>query len=283
MPTTVTLSPIGGLANRMRAILSARTLCRRSNAELHIVWAVNSELHCTPQLLFDTSIWDFEWHTASAIEHRFIWETPRKGNLYIPAAVQHLLFDTALHDDRFFIPSVPKPSQTLDIAAATKKLYIASGLEFTPYDKNEAKEIFRPAPNIEQSVSEKLNHMGSGRRIGVHIRRTDNKQSIANSPDQLFITLIDRELDICPDTSFYLATDSESVKRNLAARYGNALHFSPHQAVRNTSAGIIEATAEMFTLSRMDKIIGSYYSSFSEMASQIGRIPLAVAKLEHLS
>ena len=77
----------------------------------------------------------------------------------------------------------------------------------------------------------------------------------------------------------YLATDSEEVKREMKERYGDRIFCSGKKADRGSLEGIREGITDMYTLARTQKIYGSFQSSFSDMAAQIGGVPLEILKL----
>ena len=87
---------------------------------------------------------------------------------------------------------------------------------------------------------------------------------------------IDIEIDKQTKTQIYLATDSEEVKYSMKKRYGNRIISSDNVADRSTVNGIIDGITDMYTLACTTKIYGSFQSSFSEIASQIGNIPLEI-------
>ena len=69
--------------------------------------------------------------------------------------------------------------------------------------------------------------------------------------------------------AIYLATDSEEVKWEMKERYGDWIFCSGKKGtvdLRNKGVGI----TDMYTLARTQKIYGSFQSSFSDMAAQIG-------------
>lgn len=271
----ITISPMGGLANRMRAILSARALAKDSGASLRVLWNVSHELGCEPQWLFNTANWDFDWRTTSANFHHWLWKPAGKGNFFIPALWQSLRFSRHIHDHSHLLDRSLSREQLL--SAARTNLYITSGLSFYPYLPADAAALFAPTEQIEVMVDEKLEPMLACKKIGIHIRRTDNAQSILHSPDHLFSEMIKKQIQSSRSSMFYLATDSNEVKQKLTHEFGCRIVTSPHQACRSSRQGIMEAWAEMLVLSRMDMIIGSFYSSFSEMAAQIGNVPLVMA------
>ncbi len=275
MSGSVTISPMGGLANRMRAILSARALAKDAGASLRVLWNVSHELGCEPQWLFHTANWDFDWKATSANIHHWLWKPAGKGNFFIPAAWQAYRFSRHIHDHSHLLSQALSREQLIE--AAQSSLYITSGLNFYPYPASDAAQLFVPTEQIEVMVDEKLEPMLACKKIGIHIRRTDNSQSILLSPDHLFSEMIQKQILTDRSSIFYLATDSNEVKQKLTHEFGCRIVTSPNEACRSSRQGIMEAWAEMLVLSRMDLIIGSFYSSFSEMAAQIGNVPLLMA------
>lgn len=276
MSGCITISPMGGLANRMRAILSARALAKDAGAQLRVLWNVSHELGCEPHWLFHTKNWDFDWRTTTANTHHWLWKPAGKSNLFIPAVWQRLKFTQHIHDRTHLLNKSISTQQLL--TAAQTNLYITSGLEFYPYNHADTAKIFAPTEQIEVMVEEKLEQMLDCKKIGIHIRRTDNQQSILHSPDRLFSDMMRQQIQCNRNAMFYLATDSSEVKQKLTHEFAARIVTSPDDACRSSRHGIMEAWAEMLALSHMDLIIGSYYSSFSEMAAQIGNVPLVMAK-----
>ena len=113
----------------------------------------------------------------------------------------------------------------------------------------------------------------------MHIRRTDNLASIRQSPIELFYQKLDEEIKEDDKVAIYLATDSEEVKREMKERYGDRIFCSGKKADRGSLEGIREGITDMYTLARTQKIYGSFQSSFSDMAAQIGGTPLEILKL----
>ena len=116
--------------------------------------------------------------------------------------------------------------------------------------------------------------------VGVHVRRTDHTEAIANSPLSLFADKMRQEMTEVPGTDFFVATDDEGVKRELREALPDAkLIFHDSGIIdRNSKEGICDAYIEMLALSRCRKILGSYNSTFSLLPSYIGDIPLEVVK-----
>lgn len=109
--------------------------------------------------------------------------------------------------------------------------------------------------------------------MGVHIRRTDNALSIAQSPTRLFIERMKKEIEQNGDTTFYLASDSEEDKRSIVNRFGNRVFTSVHKADRNSLEGMQEALVELYLLSRTRHVLGSVHSSFPKRQLKSARYP----------
>lgn len=116
--------------------------------------------------------------------------------------------------------------------------------------------------------------------MGVHVRRTDHTDAIANSPLALFAERMKQELEADADTSFFVATDDKEVRRELKELLPDAKLIFPQSDVidRDSKEGIEEAFVEMLALSKCRKILGSYNSTFSLLPSYIGNIPLETVR-----
>jgi len=134
----------------------------------------------------------------------------------------------------------------------------------------------RPAEFV-QCMFEDLFAKLSGPIVGVHIRRGDNNASIKESPSELFW----EAMTAYPEaTMFYVATDSMEEREEAVRRFpGRILTGSATILSRNDPFGCREAMLDFYCLSRCSEILGSYYSSFSEMAAAYGGVPLRVMKI----
>ena len=156
--------------------------------------------------------------------------------------------------------------------AQHRRTYISSCHSFYPADPALYGELFRPNETVGRLVDAYVARF-TPHTVGVHIRRTDNAASIARSPLSLFIEEMEREVAAHADILFFVASDSEEDKRALRAHFGDRILTSDRPADRSSLAGMQEGAVDFFTLSRTRRIIGSYYSSFSEVAALIRGIP----------
>lgn len=114
--------------------------------------------------------------------------------------------------------------------------------------------------------------------FGLHIRRTDNIESIKNSPLESFCNVIEKNITEIPNSAFYLSTDDISVEQYLSEKYDSHILTRPKKYGRDSIDSMKDAVVDMWLLSKTRMIYGSYYSSFSRMASLVGKKELEIVK-----
>ena len=278
MKGKIVFVPIGGLANRMRATASVAMLAMESRNDLRIFWFRDWALHAPFYALFEPVSIDglrLEIKEASPID-LLLFDRPRKRNVHLPALFQQLLFRYRIYENDLG-EKMKNNFDFLQWATRDGAKYLASCYPFHPYSENLIRKLFRPQPEIKAEIENRCAEF-SPYTVGVHVRRTDNLRSIEESPLQLFFDALDKEAETHPELGIYLATDSEEVKNDMTKRYGKRVMFCLNKADRNTVSGIKDGIADMYTLSHTRKIFGSYYSSFSELAAELGGVPLEIIR-----
>lgn len=137
-------------------------------------------------------------------------------------------------------------------------------------------------PHLLQDMEQFIKDIWQEEVIGLHIRRTDFLNAVnvrftesEFSSDEKFVRAIEREVDRgC--NKFFLATDNEDTKKSISDKFPGKIisyckTFSDKEK-RHTSVG--DALVDLYLLSKCKKIIGSYSSSFSKYAAQLGKVPL---------
>lgn len=264
----------------MRCIASGIALAKKCNADFTIIWSMNWELNAKFEDIFEpNSLISNHIAYPSSLKYNLLYSVPRKKNLFISRLTQKR-YGIVLTDSSHNFFNKTKEGSDDDIVGIVnstlkdgKDCFIQSGVIFYNFSEELYRELFVANEPIATKVTQILSTLGN-RPIGIHIRRSDNRQSILHSPDNLFIEEITKKISLNPKQRFYLATDDESTKTKFTQMFGSAIRVSDEKADRNSRAGIIHAATEMFLLSRMTEILGSHYSSFSEAAALIGNVPL---------
>ena len=267
----ITFVPVGGLANRMRAIHSAISLAE--NDEVQICWFKDKGLNCCFHQLFQPlSFANIKLKEANLWD-KLLLDRPRKKNFHFPKLYQAIWFDACLYEHQTHKNHIDYKQWKL----SHNSIYIASYNQF--YQPSyKLSDIFVPTNEIRQKI-ETTCASHSTHTIGIHIRRGDHEIAIQKSPIHLFIEAMENAIELEEQTNFYLATDSESDKQLLIEKFGNRIITSPYPAERNTIEGMKNAVVDLYALSRTHTIFGSYYSSFSEIAAELGGCKLHILTL----
>lgn len=260
----------GGLCNRLRVVLSVLSFARhRSDVRCEVVWNAHAECGARFGELFlpierpNFHIREGGWRDAP-VERR---------NLHMPWLFRRFGYDCQLKN---YLPA--KHGSLERLLNRWNRVYASTCYCLGEYGAAELADLV-PLPSLQRQVAS-LWRVFSGRPVvGVHIRRTDHKVAMEHSPVEAFREAIERELRQNPEVSFFLSTDDESLKQVLCERYRGHVFVQPIvMNRRDCLAGMKAAVVDLWTLARTQKILGSYWSSFTDTAAELGGIPLEIVK-----
>lgn len=272
--------PVGGLANRMRAIDSAVNYSESQKSKLIIYWIRDNGLNCGFNAIWKPVpfVFDGKGHILDFflyLYRRFI------GFKYLLKIADNLRLikvfidqNTGKNEEIYsYIKSGNRKVRYLFLIIVTCENFFPSS-EFR-------NDLFQLLPEVKELVKKETASF-DGNTIGVHIRRQDNDISIMNSPLELFEDRMHSEIKECPVTKFYIASDDYHVKNKFEDNplWKDRIMFTKGSLCRDSREGILQAVVELYTLAKTKKIIGSYWSSFSEIAAELGKIPLEVINKE---
>ena len=130
----------------------------------------------------------------------------------------------------------------------------------------------------KKDLQEEVNHLSEKFKntIGLHIRRDDHPDAKAFSTTDKFIKTIQDALEKEASTTFFLASDSPSVKEELIQIFGkDKIMTRQTQYNKYHRNHAKDAVVDLFCLSKTKKVCGSAGSTFSLLASEIGDIELS--------
>jgi hypothetical protein len=256
----ITLEPTNGLCNRLRAIDGALALARQVSTGLRIVWARTDACGAPFSAIFDPL-------PGASVVERGLWSNRllRRVELYSgrhTRAIREREMGHLLATGYDFTALAGEPSTFIQ----TYGRFFSSARPFA---------AFVPVAPLAAEV-DRLTSAFSAPTLGVHVRRTDNARAIAHSPTSDFVERMERELTANPDTRFYLATDSPEVEAELRHAFPGRIVVRAKAFERTSIAGIRDAVVDLYCLARTRRVIGSYFSSFSHTAAEIGGLPLEI-------
>lgn len=257
----IIIQPSGGLCNRMRVINSGWRLARERQEKLLVLWNCNAELNCPFESLF-RPVSEFKITSIHSVAD------PRK--LFHQKTARNYLTNEEILAHR-------NPDGCLDpdyVHALSGKTYIFTWEWFYP---SEDYHLFIPTASLQKRIDEMTAQFGSS-CAGVHIRRTDNQPAIGKSSTDAFIQSMKKELEEDPRTCFYLATDDMTEEARLREAFpGKILSNQRRCLERDSIEGMHDALLDLYCLANTRKIIGSYFSSFTDIAADMHKIPKVIA------
>ena len=254
------IQPSGGLCNRMRVINSARVLAKKRGEKLIVLWYACAELNCAFEDLF-LPVKDFTiLNIRSLKDPRKLFYQLRARQRFGNDDILNNKTNGVLHED--FANALKDP------------VYIFTWEHFYPSSDYSS---YVPTPSLQQRIDAMTATFGE-RCVGVHIRRTDNAVSMGKSTTEQFIALMQKELDAHPETKFFLATDDMKEEDLLRKTFPDKIISNQTRTLeRDSVAGMHDALLDLYCLAATRKLIGSYWSSFTDIAADMGGIEKLIA------
>jgi hypothetical protein len=259
----IELTVRAGLCNRMREIDSALALARAANKGLRVYWLKNKNLDCPYGQLFapipGVRIIDIETSRKKAfLSPASLWYRVRKRAHLWP--VDLFLGNEEIRRYR---------DAGIDLASVVSKAKRCGIETFMRFYRSAGYVDLKPRAEIMREVEKTIGRLDPGGLIGVHIRRGDNAAAIQVSPVEAFRERMQREVDEDPQATFFLATDDPATERQMKERFPGKVVTRPKVFARDRPEGVRDALVDVLVLSRCRLILGSYWSSFSDTASEL--------------
>ncbi|MCH6236503.1 hypothetical protein [Cognataquiflexum rubidum] len=271
------IEPFGGICNRLRAIASAVWLSKQLNKPLTVIWQVNEDLNTSFESLFQLP------GEFRVVENSRSFQNIKnsKQNNALKAGLSSII--NKFYGVDFCIKEIEIKNYSNSYFTELKKyknIYINTCEQFG--EPSAYFSLFKPVPKIQKQINEISGHFDSY-TVGLHIRRTDNAMAISNSPIELFFGKMDEEINDNPLANFFLATDDQEIEEELKKKYPGKIRFLESKEGRISKIGLEQAVVDLFCLGNTGKIFGSFYSSFSFVASKLNGNQLLILKTDTLN
>lgn len=256
-----------GLGNRIRAIASAATIAAKIDYELVVVWEQDMHCECRFSDLFD--------YSDIVIEKSFIENALPAMDVY-----NYMEIEVGASKDKEIMIN------------GNNDLYLRSAYTFnSPLTDWESENAFIRQLTPVQEIEEIVNGFDLTNAIAAHVRMEagagldDNPyDSVDNwtqqGHDQLhfwrekshyshFIKRIDQLFLEQPNLKLFLATDSAVNYKVFEEYYGDKLIFLKRDVYDRSREQIKYGLADVILLSKCQRLLGSTWSSFSELAMRM--------------
>lgn len=269
------IQPHSGLANRIRVIISGLHFSEKKSEKMIILWSKDESLFCNFKDIYELNDKFKVVHISFFV--RILGFLLRKK---ISRKAFFYFFQIRNYITDFDIPIFVWSTGTnnIDIEKLSNKPgndYFLTCHEF--YFDRIFFKFLKPTLEIRNSINN-ITSLFKNNTVGIHIRRTDHLVSIEHSPIELFIKAIQNEILKDSSIQFFLATDDIATEILLNQIFGNKILTNKKEFRRKSENGIKGAMIDLYSLAATNKIYGSFYSSFSDIASRIGDIPLEIIK-----
>lgn len=264
-----------GLGNRLRAIGSGAAIARATGRELVIVWEPDDHCDCRFSDLFD--------YKGAVIEKAF----PQDAEPLDMSLFNYMEIEDGAQKDA--------PIELID----GKDAYLRSAyvLSHPASDWTAENEFLRALVPVE-SVRALIESVRSPNDLTAHIRMVGGKQfehlpweSAENWTEEghdlvdhwrtkshysNFITRIDALVEAGEVNTMIIAADMPETYEVFQERYEDRVAFLPREVNDRSAAQLRYALADATLLSRAPRMLGSTWSSFSELAQRLAHPPMTV-------
>lgn len=300
----------GGLCNRIRAIDSVFSLCKKNKKKLIVLWPKDIALNADFDELFDkpqfnefqfdilncpsgypeTYLPNLENRIKNLLKNRKldkrlatiakeIYNLPKNrvmSESFLDAHYNTIIYETqgnVEEMDDLFCKTLR--DTTNELMKNDSSVYINSCYRLHEVEDNYSN--FIPKKDIVEKITQTTTKFDN--TYGLHIRRSDHEASKKYSTLDKFIEVIEREISDCKKATFFLSTDDESTKENLIAKYGKIIIYNEIASFdRNSPEAVKEAVLDLYCLSNTKKLYGSHHSSFSQVAAKMGNVSEVTVK-----
>lgn len=264
-----------GLSNRLRAMFSAYDQAIKADRQFVVIWEKDVHMNCAFQDLFDTSLFPQVVFVDYFDEQQY-------------PETDYEIYDYMGKDK----------NKKIDFSTS-KNIFVSSAYRLNSQywkvdDENSLMQSLVPSCSSLNLIARAKNQLGRGKYAGLHIRSLDPLEELPDLPK-----------------SFYKKDSLDTLKRTRSASNSNAFGKVLHRlqddgvdkvfvaadtlqaavALNKTSAipvvwvdngGCMDrsckcmafALADLFLLRDADVIVGSYWSSFSEVAGALAGLPV---------
>jgi hypothetical protein len=264
------IEPCHGIGNRLRALSSAYVLAKKTNKKLIILWIPDCHCDCLFNELFTV---------------------PEEVDVY--SNYSELDYSTIDYYNYNEIEKYSVKNKYIELNTE-KNIYIKSycviNNELTSwYDECEFIKSLEPVAHILNLVN---NTIIDNNTIAVHIRMEggvdyttktyENVENWTNEETTLlfkwrekshlyyFINQINNYINKNDKYKFYLATDREDTYDFIKKMYGNRIICLDRTLYNRSSSQLMYALADIYNLAKCDILLGSWWSSFTELAQRCG-------------
>lgn len=258
-----TLLPGGGLGNRLLSLASASRLAKKRNWSFDVHWEPNFECFCSFSDLFEVDLPPAPDRAPEKIIHRTFDANQKRGGIHTDDPIPDTRGPFAIYSNAAFLDD---------------NEYCHLGRHEGPelLEFRDALMRLQPKQEILDTVKSFVAENRLKGCVGIHIRRgylderfPKHLEWLRMFSDEFYASLAERVL--ASGRRLFICSDQKSLVSDFSHRFG-ALNFPTVSFEKNSDPNAIKsAFSEILALSQCTEIISTYGSTFSYLASILGR------------
>ncbi len=272
-------SNLGGISNRLKCLVSLWRLSDKYDRKLLVYWPRNHDCGAEFHNLFENKFKFLNKEEFYKIKRKdFVYHTCEDTASIKNSKHKYILSSTCRW---IFLPEEIKKGFSIEYP--TKKRDNID-LEYDRIPKSPQKEILTYLKRIKptKKIRDKIEEFSEKNKIedcfGIHVRRRDHvhrRDFVGEiSSDDKFFKKIKEILKENPKARFLLCTDSEETEKGYIKEFGKKIivfqKTNKNNRDRTNRAETQEGLIDLFLLSKTKHILGTFYSTFTEMAWWLG-------------
>jgi len=234
-----------GLGNRLRALASAQAIAEATDRQLLVYWPRDNHCDCSFSDLFST---------------------------HLPVSVNHFEGKLSSGD----LDTLLK--QDMDI-------YLSSACTLkSKYTSWEKECKYLRSLSFSKEVQKIISSVDVSNCVGVHVRMgqqnysfestegwdRNTKEKLEASRKESHYTVFIEEMTRRPTNDFFVAADSQEIYDAMIRKFGSRIKYLKRQVFDRSREQLFYALADVVLLSKCVLLLGSPWSSFTELASRLG-------------
>ena len=269
-------SNLGGISNRIKCLVSMLRFSKENGRKVLLYWPLNHTCGAKFSDLFENNVEEIDANFLKKINSKntkvieenliFIKDYPQK---YLINRTWRFLLTKEEFGENSFLKNRRESNEKgidlnfSDVPEEVKRSIVSYLKKIKPHETvREAIDNFQRKQNL-------------GEMVGIHIRRgdfADRKVSPGMvSSDEKFIRRMKELIKEDSKITFFLSTDSEEIERKFENEFGSRIIKYPKtNFIRTNVKATQEGLIDLLLLSKTKHIIGTYRSTFTEMAWWFG-------------
>ena len=245
----------GGLSNRIKCLMSSMKMAEKTGRHLLVYWPKDAACNCNFSDLFENKFNEISKADLKKIIEKEKIQICKEKKKRLNQSKRFLIID-----DSQLVWFSPEKTH----------------LRYSKISEKAKKEIskYLSILKIKKSILENANKFVKKlpkNFVGIHMRGGDFKTLKSGlgkvSTPEKFIECIEKELDENPSAMIFLSCEDEDIKKILREKFNKKIIVYPKKSKKREDEGsVVEAFIDQIILSKSKKIIGTFGSTFTEMA-----------------